>query len=567
MLFCGIFAWNGKSVGSVSKDKLKLLSIYNDLRGGQSIGLYYNNIVHKAITPNNTFRAYWEKNIWEDEIVDNVIIGHSRRASVGYITLRNAQPTIVTVTTADKDSSKIILAHNGTIFNYKELAEEFSVNIKSLDTDTQVLAALLLSEGDIILSRYLGGASLIYTLPNDPKKMYVFRGMSSLNENGKLLQEERPLYFYQEHKNSIYFSSEEGSLIAIAKNKDHVQEVPENTLFVVEDGKMLIEKTINRDAAYQREPIAVAAYNESGLYGSVVNGFYHKKTTIRDQIIVQEIKYAPSLQTLIESKTGIYFYKGRYYIGKLTAHGKIMVDGYGTLYDDDTLEESLTGGMIEYNEIMILYFFKGILMLSKESFDKALIIQNNDSTSAFTRKLCELSPLPVWDPEYVTEAYIYKPSQFYENGGNTAQFFNGSVQPIFSDLKYTFKYGEIQTIEELDEPYYLKDITDVIITNNFDSALYSKLNVISLEKVLIEEEVISEFEDISDITTIEDEPNELSEFEVEALQHFKNEIVAFINNKSADLDMSLNNKASSQFVELLHDTVQRINKFTYTTNT
>ena len=55
---CGIIGYNGKNKPNLLW--LKLISLYNDSRGGQGIGYSTNGTVYKSITP-STFSEYFQK--------------------------------------------------------------------------------------------------------------------------------------------------------------------------------------------------------------------------------------------------------------------------------------------------------------------------------------------------------------------------------------------------------------------------------------------------------------------------------------------------------------------------
>lgn len=575
---CGIFGWNGKHASSVSKDKLKLLGIYNDSRGGQSMGMYFNERVHKSINPHSKFKDYWEDNVFAETIEHNIVIGHSRRASVGSQSLANAQPSVITLATKKKDSDRMVLAHNGTIANYIELAELYGMNIKALNTDSQVMAALLLSDGSEVLSKYIGGASMLFTSTKNPEILYVFRGMSSMYAVGTHLTEERPLHYYQEHKNSIYFSSEKGALVAIAKDKALVKEVPGNELFKVENGRMTKIEDINRDDAAQKPNVVQAAHTVPN------SGFtYGYKAKAAEKVLEVESDFLKSIQVLIEQNDVLYYSGGRFHVGLEEANGEYYVDGFGSTYT----EQELFDNNSHPRDIMVLYFYKGFLLTDKSDYDGILLLEKdgtlaNSLERELYRTICKYSPLPVGPADYKGEFFIYKESNYNAADSKlTPQFFSGSIKPLFTSLKYSFSFGDVTTIEDTEQPYYVQDIQDILEANEIAAAGDSMITPCALNKSLADKLLINfeqqvtispkENKNTPVVVPPEDNPPEdiqqllldeenqaLAEAELSMLEDIKQEILDFIASRTSDIDMTMIGDPSDIFIETLHDVATTI---------
>ena len=254
---CGIFAWAGKDPKKFSKIKFDMLGIFNIERGKDSCGASYDGDVYPGIDKNKMYSTFM-LNIDIKPKSFPVVIGHTRQASPGnVVNSSNAHPFGFGVLNNKENSFEFIGCHNGTIYNKKEIAELYNVelteskevsssyndNIKTTTYRNKIDSEILLeclykSKNFKVLSKYNGGAALVFTNLNEPNTLYVFKGASkSWDYPASVSTVERPLYYYKETKNSLYISSLEESLVAIGgvKNKD-IFNFEENTVYKIVDG-------------------------------------------------------------------------------------------------------------------------------------------------------------------------------------------------------------------------------------------------------------------------------------------------------------------------------------------
>src|SRR5664279_1505390 len=128
---CGIFGWSFKKKCKIPAAKRQALAsvlcIGNSMRGEDSWGIYLVN------GPGQKGEIYKDKGSicgiptaqWG---MRNVAMGHTRFATVGDKTKRNAHPFV---------AKNIILAHNGAIYNHKEMGEKYKV---PYECDSEILA-------------------------------------------------------------------------------------------------------------------------------------------------------------------------------------------------------------------------------------------------------------------------------------------------------------------------------------------------------------------------------------------------------------------------------------------
>ena len=103
------------------------------------------------------------------------------------------------------DDGQIISAHNGEIYNYKNLKKKLSTEIVyTSNTDSEVIPYLYQTEGIDVLSRDLEGMFAISILDKHKKKLYLIRDQFGI----------KPLY-YHINKEGICFGSEIKAILSL----------------------------------------------------------------------------------------------------------------------------------------------------------------------------------------------------------------------------------------------------------------------------------------------------------------------------------------------------------------
>ncbi|HEY9584692.1 MAG TPA: glutamine--fructose-6-phosphate transaminase (isomerizing), partial [Candidatus Paceibacterota bacterium] len=195
VIMCGIF-------GFVSKDKIKAVPIVLDglkrleYRGYDSSGLAAV-VGSRIYSKRKSGRIFELEKIVSDNILSSVAIGHTRWATHGKPTDKNAHP--------HRDcAGKIYLVHNGIIENFKELKAKLEKRGHAFrsDTDTEVAAHLIedfLKSGSasfeeavrLALKSIVGTYAFVIVNADNPNTMIVARNSSPLlvgfADNGKFV--------------------------------------------------------------------------------------------------------------------------------------------------------------------------------------------------------------------------------------------------------------------------------------------------------------------------------------------------------------------------------------------
>lgn len=257
-LACGIMAWAGRSPKSFNRDKFNILGIQNETRGVDSCGVSVDGEIYFGVDADKRFRDFVANEGYPTPRNIPVVIGHTRKSTVGSNNIDNAHPFgFGDSKKYGEEAYNFIGVHNGTIYNQKDLAEMFEiettrpkVNSKNLNytidkIDSEILLeSIYKSEKFKVLSQYNGAAAIVFYWVDQPDTIYAFHGASvkSLDSNEKTLYIERDLYCFQEHKNSLYISSQDHALRTIGATNDTLEEFEVNVVYKIKNGNFKTAK-------------------------------------------------------------------------------------------------------------------------------------------------------------------------------------------------------------------------------------------------------------------------------------------------------------------------------------
>lgn len=259
---CGIYGIVSEKVIPFDRRIFCTLGINNDSRGGDSCGIFVDGLVEYGVDKEKFFIDFMGKS----ELLKTVkkcrcAIGHDRKASVGSIGLKTAQPVVFR---NEEGNIDFVVIHNGTIHNYLDLADKYIPDVDcSGMTDSQVMANIFYRKGYDCLSEYQGGAVFFIVDYREGEPRYFgWRGESkktSYSKDGK--EEERP-FFFTNTKSSVIFSSIATYLYVVSPN---VYILPGNTLIEFVGTEIYTIKEYSRDdvdqSSYQYDKGRKKVYN------------------------------------------------------------------------------------------------------------------------------------------------------------------------------------------------------------------------------------------------------------------------------------------------------------------
>lgn len=277
ILCCGLFCY----VGETSPDplKLKILAIYNQVRGDQATGMTVDDEVVKELIPAKEFIAKESDtfNLLSYDLDNKVVLGHCRQATHNYDrnNLNFAHPHQTKID--NKDCLRLV--HNGTVRNCYDLAKKYDTTMT--EKSDSILIAELISKGWkdnnlSILKEYEGAATVVFYHVGKKNTLYVHR------------DKDRELFYWNETPTSCYISSVRDSLVAIGANYMDVKEFEPGILVKFLNGAIVKTWDMTDKKPYSA-PVKThvshsytpTKYNKSQPNISVRNGFYWQDHEIR----------------------------------------------------------------------------------------------------------------------------------------------------------------------------------------------------------------------------------------------------------------------------------------------
>lgn len=329
---CGIFGQVSIKQKPFDYTAFCTLGIHNDLRGGDSCGVFIDGQVEYGVNDKKLFEDFFETSkLVQTTRTASIALGHCRKASIGAIGESTAQPVVIT----NKDGKvEFVVIHNGTIYNYAQLAAKYipEIDIKGM-TDSQVMTHIFYYKGYDVLNEYNGGAVfVIVDYRGESPEILLWKGASPTTYTGAP-SEERPLYVAI-GKDELLFSSIY-TFLPVLRRDANIAALTENILCRYTGVDLEIVKEYDRKNQFQYNRTNYTVYQPSSFVSNKSN--------------VSAVQSGRSGYIYCSTKDGKCFNNGN------IVHGLVKC--------------SIFGNICAHVDEHEMYFWNGILLKNKACFD------------------------------------------------------------------------------------------------------------------------------------------------------------------------------------------------------
>lgn len=452
---CGIWGIINTEYAPFDYKTFCVLGVANDKRGGDSCGIFIDGNVEYGITKTALFEAFYPgSKLLRQTKRCKIAIGHDRKASSGGVSLEKAQPVII----KENEETKFVLIHNGTIYNYEELAKKYIPNTNVFGmSDSQVLAQILYHTGYDVLKEYQGGAAFVAVdYRSGRPRVFLYRGESKKYSTSAAAEEERPLFL--NYKNGrLVFSSVHSYIPILDGGRYYI--LPANEIIEYRDSKLYMIKEIDRSKATQAR-CAVTSYGYGYGYG------YNYGVPSENRYWDDDEVATPN------QSVGTGYTQGSAYVRHLPGKnifeynarpmsGGYRMTGYGRVVTDPKEKNS------EYVTIREVWFYHGIPMKSKNAWDfvTRMFTESPNSWEPFFSKNENFIRYLSADPVYFEDNHLLhaiEPFKWENFTGDRQVLFQASIDIYANGQFVRRKTGVIggDASKQFDALFNVEDNTD-----------------------------------------------------------------------------------------------------------
>lgn len=419
---CGIFGIIAKKPRKFDYTTFCTLGIHNDLRGGDSCGVFIDGKVEYGTNKKKLFEDFFgDSKVIQNTKESTIAFGHCRKASIGVVNEQNAQPVIIY---NDKNEIEFVVIHNGTIYNYKELAKKYipEVDIKDM-TDSQVMTRIFYYKGYDVLKEYNGGAVFaIADYRSGSPEIYFWQGASKSSYDGKV-EDERPLYFAIS-KDHITFSSIYTFLPVLERDSTIVVLTP-NWLYKYEDDDIVSKEEYDRSTQCQ--------YNVGSRNNNYYDNFYNNNNYYNNSYYNNNgFHYSTGEQNSNYSFGSLFgsTKNGQCFLNGKPAHGMVKATAYGSV-------------CVTYGQLYEIWFWNGIMLKNKDCFDYLCTISRefgvtpSELYDVYTELVLYLSPYPFFRTNTGEVEVV--------DGPISSTLYTGELHFPFTSMRYNIDNGKTKS--------------------------------------------------------------------------------------------------------------------------
>ena len=501
-LACGLFGAAAGDVSKININKLKILGIYNDIRGGHSCGMSIDGDIILGTNKDKLFKDFISTcNIDAPQVLP-VVLGHTRMATGGTHNEDNAHPFGFG---SNGDYYDFVGTHNGTLHNEDDLAKEYEVSTKSTSfkngkaiirnkIDSEILLEIIYENGFKVLEKYEGAAALAMYNTKKPNTLYLYHGASSKVANGEAV-EERPLFYYQESENVVYYSSLKNSLEAINDTGAIIEEFKHNIVYEIRNGNVAKAKQLiinrskctqtNSNCSYTKNYYDYSKNNTNCFakeWDNTKRTWVDKKETNHTLFNILHHNAQIYLSGNNDFKDTVYYENLRFYQNKKLLDGIYVLDKNFNLvricsyyFSFNVIYKEIAKENLFFDNIVPLYFIDGVRIDTDKDYQ---ILQDTFKTFNISQ-LSHCSVYPICDINN-EEGLIY-------HKGNVC---TNTFAPLFVNYIYKIINGSCKEITKLESKstssYFKEDIELLLKLKEHSKVITLETKEISDDEICIE---------------------------------------------------------------------------------